>query len=322
MRVFVTGATGYVGGPLVDELLSCGHEVAALVRDRERARRLLHPDVTLVDGDVRRVAGLMPAETDVVVHLAASLFPVSDRSVNVGGTLAVLAEARRVSVHRFIYMSSALVYGPNPPDVAVPESHPCRPNMRFARQQLEAEQAILTVADTEGFPAVVLRPSQIFGGEGGSFAALVDRIKTGSMMVGRTHGQNVSLTELSDLIDATLACMGAPLAPGEIFNVTSGQLPVPDLFVRIANGLKVKPPPAIPPVAILAAGALAGASAYLTRRPPTFNLDVAKVALFSGGPRVTDKAREMLNFAPRHRDPMHAVAAHYLRSGASSSVNA
>lgn len=314
MQVFVTGATGYVGSQLIGELLAAGHAVTALVRDPGPAQHLADRGVTLIVGDVRTIDGLMPAQTDAVVHLAASLFPDSDRSVNVEGSLAVLNEAQRVSVRRFIYMSSALVYGPSAPSVAVTETHPCRPNTSFARQQHAVEQAVLAAADTTGFPAVILRPSQIVGGHGGSFAAIVQRIRSGSMMIGRSHDQNLSLTDLTDLIDVVIACLDQELAPGEIFNVTSGSLPARDLYVRIAHALDVKPPTAVPAPVVLTAGALAGIYARLRGIPPQFSLDVAKVALFTAGPRATDKARAMLGFRARQPDPMRTVVETYLRS--------
>ena len=316
MSVFVTGATGYAGTAVVQELQRCGRQVTALVRDAGRARALAETGAVTVVGDVRAVAGLMPAGTREVVHLAASLFPQSDRTVNVDGSLAVLAEARRVGVRRFIYTSSALVYGPGPVDRPVSETHPCRPNTTFARQQLAVERALLAAADSDAFPAVILRPSQIFGGSGGSFAALVRRIQSGSMITGTNPEQTVSLTGLADLVDVIIRCLDAELEPGEIFNVTSGQLAIHDLFARIAAAHGVPAPRKLPAPLLLGAGVLAGLVSRVTGRPPEFNLDVAKVAVFTGGPRVPDKAIHLLGYQPQQRDPMRTIVSDYLRGPA------
>ena len=64
---------------------------------------------------------------------------------------------------------------------------------------------------------------------------------------------------------------------------------------------------------IYAFGIIGAAYARLRRTVPEFNLDIARLANFTAGPRSIDKARRMLGFQPRDTDPMAAIAEHYLR---------
>jgi len=115
-RLFVTGASGFVGGHLLDAARDGGIPVVALARDAERARRL-HPAVEWVEGDLaepaRWAAALAPG--DVVVHLAAvtgkAPARVHDR-VNREGTRALLAASAAADAAHFVFVSSVAVRFP------------------------------------------------------------------------------------------------------------------------------------------------------------------------------------------------------------------
>src|SRR5215211_4903374 len=72
MRIFLTGATGYVGSAVLDALLRAGHEVTALVRDPEKAERVAHRGVRPVIGDLGTPASYLTAAqgADGFVHTA------------------------------------------------------------------------------------------------------------------------------------------------------------------------------------------------------------------------------------------------------------
>src|SRR5215471_8406666 len=116
MRWAITGGAGFLGLHLARRLVAAGHEVRTLdlapLDDTELER-----NVEELRGDVRdltAVAGLVQG-ADVLVHAAAAL-PIqasreSIRSVNVGGTAALLAEAAATGVRRHVLVSSTAVYG-------------------------------------------------------------------------------------------------------------------------------------------------------------------------------------------------------------------
>ena len=122
MHVLVTGGAGFIGSHTVDALLAAGERVSVL-DDFSSGRRTnvpAHPGLRIVEGDVRDTAAVERALEGVthILHLAAQVFvpssierPVHSASINVTGFLNVLDAARRGGIQRFVYASSAAVYG-------------------------------------------------------------------------------------------------------------------------------------------------------------------------------------------------------------------
>jgi nucleoside-diphosphate-sugar epimerase len=118
MRVLVTGATGFIGGRLVGELLAGGHEVRAIVRDTLRARPLEDTGVQVFRGDVLEKESLRApmAGVDGVYHVAG-WYDVGSRDksrgerVNVQGTRHVLEMMRDLGISKGVYTSTVGVFG-------------------------------------------------------------------------------------------------------------------------------------------------------------------------------------------------------------------
>ena len=128
MRAFLTGATGFVGGHLVDQLLAGGHHVTALVRTPSKGAALAERGVTLVQGDLRDLRALREgaADADVVYHLAAltgavneAEFLTANREGTANALNAAMASPRRP---RLVYVSSMAAGGPS--RRAAPAGHP------------------------------------------------------------------------------------------------------------------------------------------------------------------------------------------------------
>lgn len=123
MHVLVTGGAGFIGSHSVDQLLAAGARVRVLDNFSSGKRENLppqHPDLEVVAGDVRDAAAVAQALNGIshVLHLAAQVSvqtsveqPLESASVNVTGFLTVLDGARRAGIRRFVYASSAAVYG-------------------------------------------------------------------------------------------------------------------------------------------------------------------------------------------------------------------
>lgn len=167
MKVLVTGATGFLGGYLVEGLLRRGHAPVGMARggsDTSLLDRLgvevRRADLTDADALAKAVEGV-----DAVVHLAAYYTFSGDKEmyerVNVQGTRALMEAMRAKGVRRAIYCSSTEAMGPTPGGMA-DESMECRPVYEYGRSKLRAEQVVREHA-AKGVDHVILRPSGIYG---------------------------------------------------------------------------------------------------------------------------------------------------------------
>jgi UDP-glucose 4-epimerase len=174
--VLVTGGAGFIGSHLVDALAQGDCREVRVLDDLSTGRRenLVHHAgngrVQFIEGDVRERTLLrrVLARVDVVFHLACrgvrhSLgHPVENHEVNASGTLALLGEASKAQVQRFIHVSSSEVYG-TARTVPMDEQHPCLPETVYGAAKLAGEAYARAYYRTYGLPTVVVRPFNNFG---------------------------------------------------------------------------------------------------------------------------------------------------------------
>ena len=146
MRVFLTGATGFVGSHIAAKLIESGHEVRILIRAASNRRFLPNGRFEEFQGDVTDLASLRPALRGVaaVVHAAGLVKARSVRefhSVNVAGTANVLAAAAEESpdLLRFVYLSSLAAHGPSPDGSPRPLNAISTPVSAYGRSKSQGE---------------------------------------------------------------------------------------------------------------------------------------------------------------------------------------
>lgn len=170
MRYYVTGATGFIGGHVVRQLLGAGHEVIALVRTPEAATELAERGVELVPGDITEPATLRGMDgADGVFHLAA-WYKVGARNrdvahaINVDGTRNVLEAARAAGVPKVVYTSSLAVYG-DTGGVPVDESYRMDgPWLSvYDRTKWLAHYEVAEPMMKAGLPLVIVQPGLVHG---------------------------------------------------------------------------------------------------------------------------------------------------------------
>jgi uncharacterized protein YbjT (DUF2867 family) len=116
MRIFVAGASGFVGSRVLDDLVSVGHEVTALVHSEQSLEEIAraNPNVIVVKGDVTSADDMLravPRGTEAIIYLPGLLREfqrkgITFRSIHVDGVRNLLAAAKRSGATRWIQMSA------------------------------------------------------------------------------------------------------------------------------------------------------------------------------------------------------------------------
>lgn len=240
MRIFITGATGFAGSYLVDNLLAEGHEIFALVRSRELAAR---PNLHCVRGDLLDAAAMQTAvsttKPDLIYHLAGQAYPglswqkpAHTFHVNTIGTTNLLEAARQFGKPRVIIVTSAEIYGyVTASDLPLTEKHPPEPRHPYGVSKLAAGQLVNLYWRRYQLPVIEARPfnhvgpRQALGFVVPDFASQLAAIKLGqqppSIKVGNLEAQR-DFTDVRDVVRAYQA-LAAKGKPGEAYLICSGQ---------------------------------------------------------------------------------------------------
>lgn len=208
MRVFVTGATGHIGSVVVDALQRASHEVIALVRHQEKARRLADRGVDTAVGTLGNPnTWRQQASTcEAFVHAAFEASPkgVDIERVALDTLLEVAQHAAERGPAALIYTSGIWVLGPTPEPVD--ESAPTAAIELVAWRP--AHEARVLAAGSSALRTAVIRPGIVYGGSRGIVADLLSSAENGLMRIvgaGENHWPLVYDRDLADLYARVLA---------------------------------------------------------------------------------------------------------------------
>ncbi|MEM3637166.1 MAG: SDR family NAD(P)-dependent oxidoreductase [Conexivisphaerales archaeon] len=239
MRVLVTGGSGFLGLRLCKKLAESGYEVVILdlkPPDRNITSSLLsHNDVSYVQGDIRdeKTVDDASSECEATVHLAAVANvetcqenPKFAFDVNVEGTRVVLDCARWNYHKKFIFASSAAVYGEQK-RFPISESSRMSPRSIYGVTKAAAELLILSYSFTYSFNSTILRFFNIYGYQPNpSYAGVVARfiqaaLRNDNLTIYGTGSQTRDFVYIDDAVNAILRSLDSPKEG--IFNVASGK---------------------------------------------------------------------------------------------------
>jgi nucleoside-diphosphate-sugar epimerase len=260
MRALVTGASGFIGTLLCEELGSQGHEVSALVRRPGSEPAGTSPvQGDLLDGEQLKRA-LLQARPDCVVHLAAEIASQRSerkvREVNVQGTRRLLDACLALAgsdpqAGPRIVFSSTVVTG-EAHGALLDEQTPLPVSTPYGRSKQEGEQMILA----SGLPAVIVRPSHVYGPGGWYAQELIARLRQPGRFAVIGSGENLwDVVHVDDVV-AALALAVQSASPGTTYHVVDDEpITFYDFMAATARALGVGPPRRIPvPLARLVAG--------------------------------------------------------------------
>lgn len=166
-RILVTGACGYKGSVLVPKLLAHGHQVVALDTMWFGNFLATHPNLTVIEGDVRDIDSIELSNIDAIIHLASiANDPTGDLDPKLTWEIAALAtmqladKASRSGVKQFIYASSGSVYGVKDEEQVV-EDLPLVPISEYNKTKMVAERVLLSYSDK--MAVQIVRPATVCG---------------------------------------------------------------------------------------------------------------------------------------------------------------
>ena len=238
MNFLITGAAGFLGSALANQLAREGHQVRGLDDLSTGDPQVLSPDVHFTRGDVsdRPKLWTLLQEVDVAYHLAARvsvpesvLYPRDYNTVNVGGTVALMEAMRDVGVRRVVLASSGAVYG-DLGDSTLTESITPNPRSPYAVSKLAAEYYVRTIGGLWGIETVSLRIFNAYG-PGQHLPAshppvvphyLRQALRGGTLVAHGDGSQTRDYVYVDDVISALVAAATAPNINGLVINVGSG----------------------------------------------------------------------------------------------------
>lgn len=235
MRSLVTGATGFIGRRLVYALCRSGAAVTALSRradPRDLNELCAAGDIASASADLTQPQSLAGICAGVysVFHLAgyahaddASAATIH-QDVTVAGTEALIAEAVRAKVARFVFVSSVKAMGEGSAE-CVDETSQQGPSTAYGEAKFAAEQRVLAAGREHGMHATVLRLPLVYGiGNKGNIPRMLAGIERGWFPLLPDTGNKRSMVWVEDVVQAALLAASRPEANGKTYLVTDGQV--------------------------------------------------------------------------------------------------
>lgn len=307
--IFITGATGLVGGHAAEEALRRGHRVRALVRPTSDTRWLEQWGVERIVGDLEDRDALRAgaAGADWIFNCAAKVGDwgtlAEFRKLNVDALRLLLDAACEAGLERLVHVSSLGVYegrDHHGTDETVP---PAANSLdAYTRSKTEAEALVMEYHQSRGLPAAVVRPGFIYGERDRTvLPKLLTNLQRGTFAFFGSGDQRLNCIYVKNLVHAIFLAAESPAAVGEVFNLTDGEPISKKQFVgRVAvlAGLPI-PTRHIPlPIARALAQVVEGAAKLLgAKRAPLINKARYKFLGLNLDYSI-EKARRVLGYQP------------------------
>jgi dihydroflavonol-4-reductase len=224
----VTGATGFIGSHLVEDLISRDWRVTCLVRPTSRTDFLERKPVEILRGrgDDLRLLGQAQQGQDYIFHLAACIRaadPDIYERANSEFTKNLIQSCLHANpgVKRFVYVSSIAAAGPSEPGRVSDETQPASPISDYGRTKLKGEFAVSALWDR--IPATIIRPPNVFGPGQKETEMLLALLRWRIAPVLKDRGKTTSFIYIKDLISGIRLAALDPKAAGEIYCLTDGR---------------------------------------------------------------------------------------------------
>lgn len=246
-KVLITGATGFLGGYVVDEFLKHEYHVIAIGRNEDKLLKLKQHHTTVWRGDLSSLSELTEA-VDIVIHVAA-------RSTvwgkwqdfyedNVLGTEQVITFCIRNNVRKLVFISSPSIYSRRSNKLNIQEDDFDRNNHlnNYIRSKIMAEK-LVSQAQSKGLNTVIIRPRGIIGvGDTSIVPRILKTNKKFGVPLFQEGKNNVDLTCVENVALAIRLASESSKANGNIYNITNGEpMELKHVLDTLFAGINVAP---------------------------------------------------------------------------------
>ena len=304
MRVFVTGASGFIGRHLVHALSSAGHTLTCLVRDPQSAAWMKDlPRCEAVRGTLSDSALLEECarEAQVVYHLAACTSAAGSATyveVNARGTERVAGAAASAGA-RLVFLSSLSAAGPRTSRNPAREDDPPHPVSDYGRSKLLGEEGIRRILPQKDW--TILRAPAVFGPGDRDVLFLFRMASLGIIPQVAGRHTEISVIHVEDLIRALLLAGTRAAARGRLYHVSNGRVYTRDDVadaLRVAAGKDAVLPLPLPPLFYRTVGLFSDLAARISGKPALFNSDKVRELIQPGWVCSSARIADELGFTP------------------------
>ena len=231
-KIFITGATGYVGQNLVNSLVKKGCLLYILTRN-ESSIFSNNKDVNIIIGDITDPI-ILPSDIDIIYHCAGVIYQKEEiERVNVMGTKNIVNIATQNKC-KLIYLSSAGVIGKTKDNI-INEDTICSPENKYEISKYKAEQIVIE-AIKKGLNAHILRPTTIFGFKknikNDSFFKLMRAMRNDSYL---NIGQGIyNIVHIDEVVKAMELLSGINIMNGSIYLINN-TIPYKNMDILVKN---------------------------------------------------------------------------------------
>ncbi|MGQ9570689.1 MAG: NAD-dependent epimerase/dehydratase family protein [Thermodesulfovibrionales bacterium] len=302
MKVLVTGATGFIGSHLSEELVRRGHKVICLVRENSDLKWIENTELKIIIGDCKKIESLYKAVDgiDYIFHLAGLTKACSDADffcANADGTKNIITATleNNPNLKRFVYISSLAAVGPSQNGSPLKEDTDPHPVSSYGRSKLEGEKVVLKYK--EKLPVTVIRPSAVYGPRDKDLFVFFKLLKKGIFPYwGKCY---YSLVYVDDLIQGIILAAENKKAEGQVYFMSDSKFYTNEEIMKaISSALGIKafrlriPKPFMPFFAYIGERII---------KNGIINRDKIKELSYSHWICDTTKAKDELGFIPKVR---------------------
>jgi nucleoside-diphosphate-sugar epimerase len=248
MRIFVTGASGFVGGAAVRKLVADGHDVRAMSRSEKSDAKIAALGGKPVRCDLEDVTAANIGDAEAVIHSAAFVEQWGPRDAwrkfNVDGTARMLKAAREAGAKRFIHISTESVLWRGQHLRGVDETYPRAPNSPYpyAATKAQAEE-LVEAANAADFQTIILRPRFIWGPGDTTLLPTIEAMARSGQWMWVNHGAaQTSTTHIDNLVHAIELALTQGRGGQAYFILDDGVRSMKEMIGGIANARGIRLP--------------------------------------------------------------------------------